>query len=118
MWAVEDVSFELVDEMTDDPIVTLLVLTPAGRLTVTAEPIVQGTSLRLQGTHVQDTRANTIGAGNLLVIAQALMERMGFDGLIVEGAIRTTGANPGHRPRILRFARRVRAASLTGSRIP
>jgi hypothetical protein len=108
MWAVGDISFELLDDMTDDPVVTLLVMTPAGRLMFVAEPMEQGTSLVLQGTHVQDARVNAVGTANLMVIAQALMEGMGFDELVVEGALRTTGANPGRRPRALRFTRRVR----------
>lgn len=114
MWAVGDISFELVDDMTDDPVVTLLVATPVGRLMFVAEPVERGGTLVLRGTHVQDARPNAVGTANLMVIAQALMERMGFDGLEVEGAIRTTGANPGRRPRVFRFARRVRPPPAPG----
>jgi hypothetical protein len=49
------------------------------------------------------------GCWNLRILAQVLMERMVFD-VLVEGAIRTTEANPGHRPRVVRFTRRVRPA--------
>jgi hypothetical protein len=105
-WSSRDILFEIVDDMTDDPVVTVRVGTPAGSLTFVAEPVVMGTTLLLRGTHVQDGLPNKVGAGNLVLIAQALMEGMGFDGLVVEGAIRTTGANPGRRPRIMRFARR------------
>jgi hypothetical protein len=111
IWAVPGISFEIVNDMTDDPVVTLLITTPAGLLTVTAEPVTQGTILVLRGTHMQDATPNAVGAGNLMVIARALMERMGFDGLVVEGALRTTGANPGRRPRVLRFSRRFRPAN-------
>ena len=114
MWAVADISFEIVDDMTYDPVVTLSVETPAGVLKFMAEPIQQGNTLILQGTHVQGLSPNAIGAGNLMVMAQAVMERMELDGLVVEGALRTTGANPGHRPRVLRFARRLRAAASLG----
>lgn len=115
MWAVSDILFEMVDDMTDDPVVTLLVSTPAGRLTFVAEPEERGSTLVLKGTHVQDARPNAIGTANLMVVAQALMEGMDFDGLEVEGAIRTTGANPGHRPRLFRFARRVRPSPVPGA---
>ncbi len=107
---MQEISFHMANEMTDDPIVALVAITPTGRLTFVAELLKQGTALALQGIHVQDAHPNAAGAASLMVIAQALMEGMGFDGLEVEGAVRTTGANPGHRPRVFRFARRVRLA--------
>jgi hypothetical protein len=106
LWSGADISFEIVDDMTDDPVVTVRVTTPVGVLMFAAEPVVMGRTLLLRGTHVQDGRPNLVGASNLGVIAQALMEGMGFDELVVEGAVRTTGANPGRRPRLMRFARR------------
>lgn len=114
MWSPEDISFDIVNDMTSDPVVTVVVSTPNGTLKFMAEPEVQGSTLVLHGTHAQDARANAVGAGNLLILAQALMERMSFDGLVVEGAIRTTGANPGRRPRVLGFARHVRPAPAAG----
>ncbi len=116
LWDVADISFEIVDDMSDDPVVTLRIATPVGSLTFMAEPVMQGTTLHLTRTHAQAAAPNTIGAGNLLVIAQAVMEGMDLDGLVVEGALRTTGANPGHRPRALRFTRRVRPPLATGKR--
>jgi hypothetical protein len=112
MWATGDISFELIADLTDDPVVTLAVGTPDGVLMFAAEPWALGTTLVLRGTHVQFAGpATAIGAANLMVIAQVVMERMGFDGLVVEGALRTTGANPGRRPRVLRFTRRLRPAA-------
>ena len=116
LWGVADISFEIVDDMSDDPVVTLRIATPVGSLTFMAEPVMQGTILLLTRTHVQGAASNMIGAGNLLVIAQTVMEGMDLDGLVVEGALRTTGANPGHRPRVLRFTRRVRPAPAAGKR--
>jgi hypothetical protein len=78
MWSVEDISFEIVNDMTDDPVVTLSVTTPIGVLTFAAEPVAAGNTLILQRTHVQDGQPNTVGVGNLKVVAQALMERMGW----------------------------------------
>lgn len=110
MWAIADISFEMVNDMTDDPVVTLLVSTPKGELVFTAEPVMRGNILVLQGTHAQGAHPGAIGTANLMVIAQAVMEGMNLDGLVVEGALRTTGANPGRRPREFRFPRRVRSA--------
>ena len=116
MWGTADISFDFIDDMTADPVVTALVSTPGGLLKFMAEPEVQGTTLVLRGMHAQDAQANAIGPGNLLVLAQALMERMGFDALVIEGAVRTSGANPGRRPRALRFTRHVRAAAAPAPR--
>lgn len=74
------------------------------------EPEAQGSTLMLRFVHVQDARPNAVGAANLAVIARALMETIGIDGLVVEGAVRTSGANPGRRPRVIRFTRRVHSA--------
>jgi hypothetical protein len=109
-WAVEDISFELDSEMTDDPVVTLLVDTPAGRLTFVATLVKAESALLLKGAHIQGSAVNQVGWANLRTMAQALMERMGIDGLVVEGGIRTTGANPGRHPRALRFIRDVQTS--------
>ena len=97
--------------MTDDPVAAVVVGTPAGTLTFVAELLVEESRLWLKGVHIQDMSPNTIGSANMKVIARALMERMGYDELVVEGATRTTGANPGRRPKALRFSRTVRPAS-------
>ncbi|WP_181820411.1 hypothetical protein [Paracoccus versutus] len=48
---------------------------------------------------------------NLGVIAGRLLEDIGYDFVIIHGAVRTTGARPGHRPRELRFSRGDRPAA-------
>ncbi|NPD69771.1 hypothetical protein HN018_28335 (plasmid) [Lichenicola cladoniae] len=118
MWAIEDISFEMVNDMTDDPVMTLVVKTPVGALVFTAEPVAQGSILILQGTHVQGAHKGAVGGQNLGVIAQAVMKGMGFDGLVVEGAVRTTGARPGRRPRDIRYTRRVLDPPPVGSSRP
>lgn len=57
-----------------------------------AEPEVLDASLVLKGLHFQGSMANKVGIANLKVLAQALMEKVGVDELIVQGAIPTTGA--------------------------
>ena len=118
MWATQDISFDLDDEMTDRPVVTVLVTTPAGSMTVLAEIDRRGQTWLLKGTHVQGRGSNSIGAANLMVMAHALMEGLGLHGLDIEGALRTTGANPDHRPRLFRFSRRVRSPPHAGPAVP
>jgi hypothetical protein len=109
-WTAEDVSFDIVYDMTDHPVVTVRVLTPIGPLRFMAEPVMRGRTMLLKGLHVQDLSPNAVGVANLTLIAHVVMERMDLDGPVFEGAVRSTGANPGHRPRGIRFTRRVRAA--------
>jgi hypothetical protein len=93
-------------------VVTVAFATPVGLSWMMAEPAVDGTILVLKGLHMHgdgEVGPNAVGPGSLRVLADAVMERMGFDGIVVEGAVRTTGANPDHRPGRVRFARRVRA---------
>jgi hypothetical protein len=111
MWASDSLSFELVGDLTSDPVVTVIVQTPDGDLRFMAEIIIEGAVMTLRGFHVQGAAANAFGAGNLKVLARAVMERMNLDGLVVEGAPRTTGANPARRPGILRFSRDHRPSS-------
>jgi hypothetical protein len=109
-WVSGDTDFDIVPDMTDDPVLTVVVTTPSGSVTLMAEPTKQGRTLLLDGFHARDSRANAIGAGHLMVLGQAMMERLGLDELVINGAVRTTGANPGRAPRNLRFTRRVRPA--------
>ena len=113
-WQAADISFEVLDDMTDAPVVTLQAFTPAGKLLLTGEPVYLDSTLLLRRAHVQGATANAVGAANLMVVVQAFLEVMGYNGLEIEGAVRTTGANPGHTPRVFRFTRRIRLATTGG----
>ena len=110
LWTAGDIAFDIVYDETDHPIVTLCVMTPAGPIRFMAEPVMRGETMVLIGLHVQDLQPNVAGAANLAVIARAVMEGMDLDGIVIKGAVRTTGANPGRRPRDIRFSRRVHSA--------
>lgn len=106
-WAVSDLSFEMDDDQTDDPIVTIVVHAPGATLQIIAEIILDRSirSMTLSGTHIHGATANLVGGANLRTVAQAVMRGMHLDEIVVEGGIRTTGANPGRRPRPFRFTR-------------
>ena len=108
IWRRQDIGFDLADDASDHPVGTIVINTPAGRLIAMAEPVLMDQALLLRGFHVHGdlTRANAIGPANLMVLAQAFMEAMDVDELVVAGGIRTTGANPNRTPRLLRFTRR------------
>jgi hypothetical protein len=109
VWTPAHITFDIVDEMSAGSIVTIAVTTPIGVLKVMAEAAMAGRTLILDQVHVQDGWPNAVGWINLRLIAGRVMEGLDLDGLVIKGAIRTTGANPGRRPRVIRFTRRVRA---------
>jgi hypothetical protein len=108
VWRSDDITmFDLVAEQTDHPIATAWIQTPAGVIVVMAEVSLRDRTLCLRGMHIEGPDPNTMGPANLRVLAEAVMERMNCDGIEIEGGTRSTGANPGRRPRPVRFTRRI-----------
>ena len=106
-WALDDVGpieMEPADSVGD--LVTIRVMTPVGPVLIMGEIDIIGRHLLVRGVHIEsDSGPLSIGIANLRTIARAVLERIDCDEARVEGAARTTGANPGHRPRALRFTR-------------
>jgi hypothetical protein len=67
--------------------------------------------LELDGMHVQGLQANAFGVRGLILTLRALLESVDADEIIIRGAVRTSGANPGHRPRDIRIARKIQPAA-------
>ena len=107
-WSSADLSFVLLHDITDDPVVMVEIMTPVGRLFAMAEVRAVGRTLFLDGLHMHgaEAGANAIGPANLRVLAETILERMDYDELVVAGAVRTTGAGPRRRPGVLRFVSR------------
>ena len=108
MWTIRDISIDFDPTQTDGQIVTAIIGTPVGRLVVMAEVEATGRRLTLRRLHIQgaDVGANDIGWAQLRRVAQLALDLLeDYDDLVIEGAPRTSGANPGRRPRVLRFTR-------------
>ena len=107
MWSRGDVSFEIDDTGSSDPVVTINVHTPAGTMVIMGEPKEVGRTLVVAGVHAhgQGVGPNGVGLANLRLIADVVMETLDYDELVVEGEVRTTGATPGRRPKPIRFSR-------------
>ena len=106
-WALGDVGpIEMEPADSDGDLVTIRVTTPAGPVLIMGQIDIAGRRLLVTGANIEsDSGPRSIGIANLRVIARAVLERIDCDEARVEGAARTTGANPGHRPRALRFTR-------------
>lgn len=109
MWTAADIEIILDDDLTDDPVVTAHILTPAGELLLMAEVERDDRGLLLRGLHMHGVTLgpNELGWPRLRQLADAVMEGMDVDAIVIEGAVRTSGARRGHVPRTLRFTRRV-----------
>ena len=105
-WTRADISFELLVDETDHPVVTFDIATPLGMLRLMGEVTVDtDAGLVLSGCHIEGPGANRVGIGHLRMIATIALEETGYEWIEIQGADRTTGANPGRRPRPLRFSR-------------
>ena len=118
MWTADDIVIILRHDLTDDPVVTAEIKTPDGTIWVMADLSITGDVMTLRQVHIHghDVGSRGYGARRLLWLVQAVMEAIDVNLTIVEGASRTTGANPGRRPGPIRFQRKtVAPTSGTGS---
>jgi hypothetical protein len=97
-------------DATDHPIVTLEIEISEGTLWVMAEVAVdpENRTVLAQGLHVhgEGFESNSLGYRRLRQIVQYMLEELEYDGCIIEGGMRPTGASPGRQPKQLRFKRR------------
>ncbi len=98
MWAPSAIAFELDEDATEAPVVTLIVRTPAGDLHIMAGLVALGPrQVEVRGAHTFGPAARTLGIRGLraVAVARAFVEQFDVEELIVAGAARTTGASPG-----------------------
>ena len=112
IWHRADVRFVFEPSLSDGDIATMRVITPVGDLLVMGEPDQDddGAVLRVRRVHTNGdpaspVKGNTIGMANLQVIGQAFLSEFGYEQLILEGAVRTSGRRKGRVPRPIRFTR-------------
>ena len=106
VWRADDLTFDIIDDVTDHPVVTIRITLPGSSVDLMGEVIAKDTELRLIKVHIfiSGTR-NILRKGQMQAVALVIMERLGYDRIVIQGAARTTGACPGRRPRPFRFAR-------------
>jgi hypothetical protein len=110
MWTPGDIVIVIDDSLTDDPVLTAEIDTPAGRLKMMAEVSIRDGLLSLRGLHLHGVGVapNAFGLGSIRRLADAVMKEFGCDEIVVEGAVRTSGANPGNAPGFRFIKRRLR----------
>lgn len=101
----DDIEIVVDGDLADDPVYALIIVTPIESLQVLGSFEIGARRIVVQGLHVGGDPSLPWGWSRLRQIARLLLEKMDVDDLIVHGAVRTTGANPGRRPSIVRLSR-------------
>lgn len=111
MWTAADIEIVIDDDLTEDPVLTAEIDTPAGRLKAMAAVTIEDGVLILDGLHMhgEDIGPGEFGMVSLRRLADAVLEALECHEIVVKGAVRRSGANPGRVPPALRFQRRLRA---------
>lgn len=107
-WSLSELRLSEIEiKEADGTVAIFSVETPSGVVRILAEATEIGRTLKLDAVHIEGPGPNSIGLGNLRVLADLVMETLDYDQIEVHGAGRTTGAFPSedHRPSF-RFARR------------
>src|SRR5208282_2537574 len=76
-----------------------------------------GRAAMLSRFDIQGAGRNTLGWTTLRTLAHSVMELLDVDELRIEGAARTSGANPGRRPTPLVFRRTGHADPAAGRKV-
>jgi hypothetical protein len=109
-WRPEQIAIAVNESLTDEEagVWTFTVNVPGYTLRVMGELTEVSPDRKkavLSGVHVEGAKPNEIGVTNLRMIGDRFCEVNGYDELVVQGGIRTTGASPGRVPGRLRFKR-------------
>ena len=94
-------------EDSEDPIFLIEVVTPNGSLQLMGEFEIGERNLVIREAHLGGDRSKVWGWRLLRQLGRTIAEKLDVDEIEVHGAVRSTGANPGRRPGVLRFARSV-----------
>jgi len=111
MWTKDDIVITVKDDLSEDNVITAMIDTPDGKVWVMGEVTFEGSRLEIRGLHIHgdDVGANEYGVKRLRWLANAIMELVDCDEIIVEGATRASGAAKGNLSRPVRFPRKVSA---------
>lgn len=101
----DDIEIIIDAGMLEDPVFIIEVITPLGSLQLMGEFEIGSHSIVVRGLHIGGDPTVEWGWSKLRMLGRLIAEKMDVDEISIHGAVRTTGANPGRRPRVVRLAR-------------
>jgi len=101
MWESDQIIVEIDDAELSE--IVVIIMTPMGVLRLMANVSIIDRTLRIDRAHVEGLKPGALGRAGLNAIGRKLMELADVDEIVVQGSTRTTGRNPGNKPRPIRF---------------
>lgn len=101
----DDIEIILDSDMSESPYFIIDVNTPDARLQIMGKFEIGSDYLIVTGLHIGGDPTVTWGWPKLRGLGRAIAEKLDVDYIDIHGAVRTTGANPGRRPRSVRLTR-------------
>lgn len=90
---------------SEDPYFLVELATRDGSLLIMGEIEFGDSHLIVRGMHIGGNPAVKRGWSRLRMLGRMIAEKLDVDYIEIHGAVRTTGANPGRRPRRVRLSR-------------
>jgi hypothetical protein len=77
--------------------------TPAGVIKIAGSLLWDGAVLYVNEAHIEGLYPGALGREGLNAIGCKLLEEANVEKIVIAGSVRTTGRNPGRRPKVFRF---------------
>lgn len=101
----DDIELILDAETSEDPCLLVDVVTPDGILQLLGDVEIADDHFVVHNLHIGGDAQVQWGWSKLRKLGRLIAEKLDVEYIEVHGAVRTTGANPGRRPGIVRLSR-------------
>lgn len=101
----DDIEIILDADISEDPCLLFDVVTPDGVLQLLGDVEMGSNHLVVRDLHIGGDAQVQWGWSKLRKLGRVIAEKLNVDYIEVHGAVRTTGANPGRRPSVVRLSR-------------
>ncbi|MER9093288.1 hypothetical protein NKI34_19740 [Mesorhizobium sp. M0700] len=100
-----DIELILYADISEDPCLLFDVVTPDGLLQLLGNMEMGSNHLVVRDLHIGGDAEVQWGWSKLRKLGRVIAEKLNVDYIEIHGAVRTTGANPGRRPGVVRLLR-------------
>jgi hypothetical protein len=101
MWDSGAIGISLED--ADDDVAIVRIDTPAGTIKIAGAVFWNDSVLYVKEAHIEGLYPGALGRAGLNAIGRKLLEEANVEKIVIAGSVRTTGRNPGRRPKVFRF---------------